>query len=265
MKIPRRNILLSFGLMLTVAIAVAGGFAWGFRTALEDETDTLRILQLKNLYVQPVHGGFSAYYLDRVSFFKRHPNDCPIAMIGDSLTDLADWPVLLGRNDVYNRGISGDSSLGLLNRLDETLSCKPKTAFLMIGINDLNSGAGAAWVADNIIKTLKILHDRNIKTVWQTTLKMAWIWDNDQKYKSANELNTKVMELNHLVTAYCQKNHIDLLDVNQVLPMDQGLERQITGYWTSPFTHDGLHLSGDAYDRWADLIRQKIGQLHLPV
>ena len=40
--------------------------------------------------------------------------------------------------DVYNRGIGGDTTVGLLKRLDVSVfDLKPKTVVLLIGTNDL--------------------------------------------------------------------------------------------------------------------------------
>ena len=38
-----------------------------------------------------------------------------IVMLGDSMTEFAEWNELLGRNDVVNRGIRGDITEGMLN------------------------------------------------------------------------------------------------------------------------------------------------------
>lgn len=245
-----------YHIALMVVFGVLGlglGFGAGFGVALQDDTNTQRILHIKNLYIQPNHGTFSAYYYDRVAYFQHQSQPCKVAMIGDSLTDIGDWGELLGRTDVVNRAISGDTSYGLLHRIEETLRCKPETVFLMIGINDLNSGAGAVWVAENVQKFIKIMKARGIQVVWQTNLYLAWVWDDVDKYKSPEPLNTKVDELNQLMRAFCEKEGIAVLDVAAPLIKDHKLNEL--------YTHDGLHLDGKAYLIWGNLVKNKLDDL----
>jgi len=54
--------------------------------------------------------------------------------LGNSITDYCDWYELFGKLNIKNREIGGD---GVIDRLDEVTSSKPKQIFLMIGINDL--------------------------------------------------------------------------------------------------------------------------------
>jgi len=39
-------------------------------------------------------------------------------MVGDSITELADWRAFLPGFDVVNQGISGDTTVGLLKRIE---------------------------------------------------------------------------------------------------------------------------------------------------
>ena len=81
---------------------------------------------------------YSPYYLSKVSQFNelKYSDKFSIVMIGDSITDGAEWYELLKNNEVQNRGIGGDTTKGILDRLD-TINKSIKKAFLMIGINDI--------------------------------------------------------------------------------------------------------------------------------
>src|SRR5690348_11177372 len=63
-----------------------------------------------------------------------------IVMLGDSLTYFVNWNELLGRMDVANRGLTYQTSSGILELADSVVSLKPKLCFIMIGINDLRQG-----------------------------------------------------------------------------------------------------------------------------
>src|SRR5690606_12338396 len=77
-------------------------------------------------------------YASRVEMFKSFPTtDKDIVFIGNSITFWADWQELLKTSHVKNRGIPGDISFGVLERLDEVIEGKPRKIFIMIGINDL--------------------------------------------------------------------------------------------------------------------------------
>ena len=60
------------------------------------------------------------YYLHKKSQFEMlAQNDkYKIVMLGDSITDEGQWDELLNNSKVQNRGISGDTTDGVLDRLD---------------------------------------------------------------------------------------------------------------------------------------------------
>ncbi len=80
-----------------------------------------------------------------------------VVFLGDSITQgwksmAQDFPDL----KVVNRGISGDTTRGVLYRLDaDVLSLKPKAIVLLIGTNDIGAGGDPADAADNIKTILK--------------------------------------------------------------------------------------------------------------
>jgi lysophospholipase L1-like esterase len=77
-------------------------------------------------------------YAPRVALMKtfRHSKK-DIVFLGNSITFWAEWEELLHNRHVKNRGIPGDNSYGVLERLDEVTGGRPAKVFLMIGINDL--------------------------------------------------------------------------------------------------------------------------------
>jgi len=63
--------------------------------------------------------------------------DPEIVMLGDSLTEWGNWHELVPEHRVINRGIAGDTSSGVLDRLQEVIERRPKVVFVMIGTNDI--------------------------------------------------------------------------------------------------------------------------------
>src|SRR6478736_1622024 len=77
-------------------------------------------------------------YAQRVANFRSYPNsEKDIIFLGNSITDYTDWNELLQLPEARNRGISGDITFGILERLDEVTEGKPAKIFILIGINDI--------------------------------------------------------------------------------------------------------------------------------
>lgn len=181
----------------------------------------------------------STYYIDKVSQFKilsSQPKN--IMMIGDSITDRGLWNELLDRNDIVNRGISGDSSVGLLNRIS-THNVGLKKAFIMVGINDLNNAKSVNSVFINYKKILNYYLLNKITPIVQSTLFV--------NAEANAEINKKVQQLNELLISYCKNKNITFIDLNKVLSPN--------GYLDSNYTTDRIHLNGDGYKVWANTLK----------
>jgi lysophospholipase L1-like esterase len=85
-------------------------------------------------------------------------------MLGNSITDGGEWAEMFQNPHIKNRGISGDISAGVLNRIDEVAERKPAKVFLLIGTNDLARGISPDSVVKNIRQIVAILHETSPKT-----------------------------------------------------------------------------------------------------
>ncbi|MFM8911788.1 MAG: GDSL-type esterase/lipase family protein, partial [Flammeovirgaceae bacterium] len=91
------------------------------------------------------------HYVKRVAMFKKQPIVTEkIMMVGNSITEGGDWKKLLNDSTIINRGISGDVTFGVLNRLDDIIRRKPAKVFLLIGINDLSRNTPNEVIIENI-------------------------------------------------------------------------------------------------------------------
>ena len=75
-----------------------------------------------------------------------------IVFLGNSITEQGWWSLLLKRGDVENRGIGGDNTFGMIDRLPDILKSKPRKIFLMAGINDLTGGQPVDTIVMNITR-----------------------------------------------------------------------------------------------------------------
>ncbi len=121
-----------FGILAGVAVVAAAVFfsyRHGFKAGHGRGADDFLAMILA--------GGYEM----KVQAFRRlnaHAIPGGIAFVGDSITQ--DFPVgeYFAGKTVYNRGIGGDTSAGLLRRLDESVfALVPKQVVLLIGTNDL--------------------------------------------------------------------------------------------------------------------------------
>lgn len=163
-----------------------------------------------------------------------------IVLAGDSRIDEAEWDDLLGRDDVANRGISGDTTAGLLARFGETFPRPVGVCVIQIGINDLMQGTPVAQIEGNFRKIVQQLQDRKLAArVVLTSVLLTG--------KKSRELNGRVAELNAALMRLAEERGVAWLDLNAILAPG--------GYLEEKFTNDGTHLTGEGYRLFAEALQ----------
>ena len=190
---------------------------------------------------------FSTYYHQRVSHFRTLPKtNRDIIFIGNSITDGAEWSELFSDSRIKNRGISGDISAGVLNRIDEITLRKPAKVFLIIGINDLSRNTSTDSIFKNITRVASYLKQESpsTKLYVQSVLPVNDVYKKFGGHTNKGEqiklLNTKLKQnaaaFNYtyidLHTSFCDEN----------------------GKLLKEFSNDGLHLKGAGYLVWKHLV-----------
>jgi lysophospholipase L1-like esterase len=190
---------------------------------------------------QPQGISYPDVYADKVDYFnnKAKPLPASIVMVGDSHIENGNWVELLGRTDLLNRGISRETSDGLLKRMDSIYRIHPKVAFVMIGINDLLRGKTVEDLFSNYRLILEGLVSHHIKPVVH-----AIPLRNNPPYDE--DLNAKIKKFNSLLESYCEEKGFVWIDLNRRLAPNGRLD--------TAYTWDGLHLTYEAYMIWADTI-----------
>ena len=181
------------------------------------------------------------YYKHRKSQFEQLMNNerYETMMLGDSITDEGQWDELLDNTKVQNRGISGDTTDGVLDRLN-SISKGIKQVFIMIGVNDIMRGKEVDEVYANYLKIIQTFKDKNIKVYIQSTLYIG-------ERRKAN-FNPKIEELDKKLEKYASENQITFINLNPILAPQKVLKKE--------FTSDDLHLNGTAYKLWTEQIRK---------
>lgn len=189
-------------------------------------------------------------YQARVSLFSTMPaTKKDMVFIGDSITFWGDWGELLGNKKIKNRGIPGDTSFGLLERLASTIAGKPSGILIMIGINDLARGIPADVLLTNykrILDTIR-LHSPRTKIYFQSILPINdAIGKLHNHYKHAGELPA----INTRIRDFARVEAVGYVDLFNVLADGEGkLKRNCT--W------DGVHLTAEGYYTWLAVLQSK--------
>ena len=116
----------------------------------------------------PYHSDWTkVHYPERIASFKKDPLKAgDIVFLGNSLTEQAgDWSKRLNNPIIKNRGIAGDVTYGVLQRLNEIWYYKPTAVFILIGINDMfNESLTADYIAANNLKIAEIIRSKSPNT-----------------------------------------------------------------------------------------------------
>lgn len=194
----------------------------------------------------------SEYNYRRRSLFEALPvYSSDIVFLGNSITDGCEWTELFNNRHIKNRGISGDRSGWLLDRLDPIVGGHPKKLFLMIGINDLAAGVSP----DEIVANVARLIDRfQAESRWTKIYVQSVLPVNGTDlpgFERRNAYAPQIVPLNKRLEALCDEKEVTYLDVWGALADHEGrLDKR--------YTNDGLHLTGEGYVVWRDAIKQHV-------
>lgn len=221
------------------------GYLWGGVTVHKELFPFEQIRQIKNILARQDLSSESTLSTHRNSLFETFQAQSDVVMIGDSITQFAQWAEIFPGVSIVNRGIGGDRSSDILSRISTILAVKPKKAFLMLGINDLVSGVGVDEVYKNYVEIVKALREEGVKVYIQSTVECS--------RKRCGKTLEMVRDLNERLAGYSEKNGISYIDINDGIVSEQeGL--------VSTYTYDGIHLLGPAYLKWRDKISNFVFQ-----
>jgi lysophospholipase L1-like esterase len=170
-----------------------------------------------------------------------------VVMLGDSITEAAPWDELTSCRQVANRGVGGDTTAGVLGRLDGVLKLRPRAVFLMIGVNDITLGVARGETLANYRGILDRLNAANLHTAAAYVLPVARSyakWRDNAAITSLNE------EIGGLIAGRPGTSATDL----------RPLVRNGQGFLREDLSFDGLHLNARGYAIWRDAIAGEIGR-----
>ena len=209
-------------------------------------------------------------YFKRIKEFKDEPiGTNKIIFLGNSITKGGgDWGKRFNAKNIVNRGISGDYTDGVLNRLEEIIHYQPIGVFLMIGVNEFWSDnhdrpyITPKHVAENILKICRKIKEKSPETeiIIQTILPV-----NNPQY-----LEVKKVDYNFLLPGYSPTVNEQVNQTNSIIKDNKefkvvelhSLFLNDEAILDTTLSRDGIHINENGYEIWTNEIKGLVDSLN---
>ena len=171
-----------------------------------------------------------------------------ILFLGDSITDFGMWHEWFSGVPTVNRGIGGETTEQVLDRIDIVINA-PLAVFLLIGTNDISGAIATSDIVGNLRAIVKAIQSRApgapifVQSIMPRTLKYR------EEISHLNRLYREVA-----AEAGASVTYVDLWPA-LATP---------AGAMHPDLTEDNVHLNGEGYRVWVDLLRPIISDLTKP-
>ncbi len=225
----RLRISVALNLMLVFMLIRSDGILHLIREKLNISFTKQSLLTIKS--IEP-----SRHIIRRDAFDALPARTGQTVFLGDSLIENEEWNELFNQSDILNRGISGDTIVGVQDRVPEIAALKPRKIFLMCGINSLLAGLPPATAAgqyrDLVQSLLKACPDSTIYI--QSVLPTSF--DKD-----------KVAALNHSLQDIKNPRVVYIDIYSHLLDKNHSINSELCS--------DGIHPNGAGYGVWGSVLR----------
>jgi lysophospholipase L1-like esterase len=173
-------------------------------------------------------------------------------LLGDSMIAYLPLSGYKFGQSLFNFGIPGDTTTGVLNRLSQVIDLKPLKVWIHIGSNDLVlSDLSKIEIAENILK----IRDMLIEKIEHVKVYIISITPVLRNHSISNmryiewRANDEIKEINQMLQNHLMKGeYINVFD----LLIDS------YGNLNIDYTKDGIHLNGEGYKVFIDEIKTLI-------
>lgn len=166
--------------------------------------------------------------------------DHRVVFFGDSITEL--WGVSgadLFKDDVLNRGISGQTTMQMLDRYrEDVIALHPKVVHIIAGTNDIAGNTGPttlAWVEQNIETMVEMAQAHHIRVVLGAIPPAARFGWRPQLTPAAT-----IVAYDHWLADYARRNNLEFVDYHAALDDGNGAIR-------AGLSEDGVHPTPAGY------------------
>lgn len=186
------------------------------------------------------------YYNEKVAAFAEENktlSSVDVVFLGDSLTDGCDVARYYPDYRCLNRGIAGDTTYGLLERLSvSVLDVDCRAIVLLIGANNIRT------MFDNYEEILRTLSERKpgVPVIVLSLSALGRDW---------TDLNRTAVENNRVLKPLAEKYGYTFVDIFTVLQDPQ------TGAIVEAYTSDGCHWTHEGYCAVTDQVNRELAKI----
>ncbi|MFX3618326.1 MAG: GDSL-type esterase/lipase family protein [Sporolactobacillus sp.] len=242
----KKKLYISLTLNILFLLIIAGLLVYGLRKGMNRDTIRLKslvnpdqVLTVNDRVYKTRHSIF--YSLEKPS--EKHQ----IIFLGDSITQNCPWSELLDNQNIINRGISGDTTSGIRDRLSNIVYLQPKKIFIMAGINDFSLGRSVKQVTSNYEKIVRHIRRESSQTevYIQSTLPI------NNKLNKYATTPAQITDLDKNLELFSKREGVVYINLYPSF-VDS------TGHLKVQYTFDGTHLNGKGYLLWKSKIEKYI-------
>ena len=179
--------------------------------------------------------------MENFELLNRSAKENQVVFIGDSIIELFPTYELFADKDkiVYNRGISGDTSDRMLERMDKNcLNINPNVVYILVGTNDIAKNIDHSTIIDNISKSIDKCKENGVQKIIVSGLYPVNKAINSNMVGSRT--NEEILELNSKLQVLVKNKSVVYSDVFDCLKDSQG-------NFDKEYTYDGLHPNAKGY------------------
>jgi lysophospholipase L1-like esterase len=177
-------------------------------------------------------------YAFKTSFFDSYPlQEGDVVMLGDSITEGGQWQEIFPEQPIKNRGIGGDTTTGVLARLEAITAAQPAAVFLKIGTNDLTHGPQREVAYQQYREIISIIQSESPTTdIYVQSI-----------LPRGEEKREEVEVYNRQIQSIATDLDVTYIDLYPAFLAEDGSIRD-------ELTRDELHLTGPGYTLWKSLL-----------
>ena len=226
-----------------VALLCLATFAWGWAAGSRHVFPHALVQSVKAMLAPapteppPMYTNPNAVRAGKMDAWLRTRPD--IVMVGDSITAPGRWKEMFPGANIANRGISGDTVTGLLERAPAIAAMRPRAIFVLIGINDIAGGNDNVRILDRYGRALDALASTGARIVIQSTLQCS-------SADCTPAIRAQVDALNAALERLAARHGWRFIDLNTRFADANGLKPD--------YSYDGVHLNGAGYQLWREMI-----------
>lgn len=174
-----------------------------------------------------------------------------IIFLGNSITAAFQIAEFLPGYNIRNRGISGNTTNDILNRIDDIAGIKPVKVFIMMGINDIVENVPVKNLLDNYSQIIEKIKNQSpetkifIQSILPVSKSASVFFSGDE-----NKINQMIDEVNQKLIQMAKERNLVYIDLNDVFMSKGELKDE--------YSWDGIHINARGYERWFEHIKPYI-------